>query len=77
MPEAPTKERVVEKPPFAAPSVFVLAIVNGADSAVVHRIGKSQTVIGRSPDSDFVVTDEEVSKKHCRLLVDGSNAASP
>ena len=72
MPEAPTKERVVEKPPFGAPSVFVLAIVNGADSAAVHRIGKSQTVIGRSPDSDFVVTDEEVSKKHCRLLVDGS-----
>ena len=70
MPEAPTKERVVEKPPFGTPHVFVLAVVNGDDPTAVYRLQQRETVIGRSPDSGFVVDDEEVSKRHCLIRID-------
>jgi pSer/pThr/pTyr-binding forkhead associated (FHA) protein len=69
--EAPTAERVVRKPAFGSPHVFVLAVIDGDDCRAVHRIVRSESWIGRGPDADFVLGDEGVSKLHCRIRVDG------
>lgn len=68
--ESPTKERVVETPPFGAPHIFVLAQVSGSDTGGAHRLTARETVVGRGARADLVVADEEVSKKHCIVRVD-------
>jgi predicted component of type VI protein secretion system len=67
-----TAERIVRKPPFAAPHVYVLAVVEGEEPAAVCRLTSSRTVIGRGPGADYVVNDTEVSKSHLVFTVDGS-----
>ena len=67
-----TAERERARPPFNAPYVFVLAVVDGDDPSLTHRIDRRETVIGREPDCDFVVEDETISKRHCVLRVEAS-----
>jgi pSer/pThr/pTyr-binding forkhead associated (FHA) protein len=68
---AATAERVVRKPPFAAPYVYVLAVVDGEQPAAVYRLSAARTVVGRGPEADCVVDDDEVSKNHLVFTVDG------
>ncbi len=58
--------------PFGAPHVFVLVVIDGNDVSAAHRITRSEIVLGRGETADFVLDDEQVSKEHCRIRVDGS-----
>jgi pSer/pThr/pTyr-binding forkhead associated (FHA) protein len=61
----------VPRPTFASPWVYVLAVVEGEAPRDVHRIDRPETVIGREREADLVVDDDEVSKRHCLVRVDG------
>jgi len=67
---SPTAKRVVRSIPFAAPHVFVLAVVEGPDLNGAHRIARSTTVIGRGPGADWTLGDDEISKQHCTIRYD-------
>ncbi|HXV76633.1 MAG TPA: FHA domain-containing protein [Candidatus Polarisedimenticolaceae bacterium] len=71
MSSRPTSEHQVARPPFGAPHVFVLAVIDGAPPHRVHRIERSETVIGREQGVDFLLDDQEISKRHCVLRADG------
>jgi pSer/pThr/pTyr-binding forkhead associated (FHA) protein len=70
MPERKTTEHHTPRPPFGAPHVFVLAVIDGADPHGVHRVDRAETIIGRE-GVDVVVEDDEVSKRHCLIRADG------
>ena len=71
MPRLGTTEHQVARPPFGAPNVFVLAVVDGQNPHQVHRIECPETIIGRDESADFAIEDEEVSSRHCLLRADG------
>jgi len=66
-----TTEHRVPRPPFGAPHVWVLAVIDGDDPQVVHRLGRPETVIGRDGEAHFAIDDQEVSKQHCLLRLEG------
>ena len=66
-----TAEQNVRTPPFGAPHVFILAVIDGEEPTVVHRITRSETVIGRGEESNFPIEDDVVSSNHCAIRVDG------
>lgn len=70
-----TREMAAPVPPFAAPNVFVLAVVQGASPNAVHRLSTAETVVGRAEEATFQVDDEEVSKRHFVVYVTGSVAS--
>ena len=70
MPERETTEHHKPRPPFGAPHVFVLAVIDGADPHGAYRIDRTETVMGRE-GADVVVEDDEVSKRHCLIRADG------
>ena len=72
MTDVKTAERPARREPFAAPHVFVLTVVDGADVAAVHRIARTETVIGRGEEADFRVDDDQVSNRHCLIRIEGS-----
>jgi pSer/pThr/pTyr-binding forkhead associated (FHA) protein len=72
MVDTKTAERPARKPPFAAPHVYLLAVVDGSDTTAVHRILQSETVIGRGDEADFRLDDDQVSNRHCMIRVEGS-----
>jgi pSer/pThr/pTyr-binding forkhead associated (FHA) protein len=62
-----------ERPePFGAPHVYVLVVTNGDDPTAIHRIVRQETIIGRGEGAHFIIEDDQVSKAHCRIRVDGS-----
>ena len=67
-----TLDRRTRPEPFGAPHVFVLVVIAGDDPAVVHRIVAADTIVGRGDEAQFSIEDEQVSKKHCRIRVEGS-----
>ena len=67
-----TAERARNADPFAAPNVFVLAVIDGKDTSVAYRIAQHDTVIGRGDEADFSIDDQEISKRHCLLRLNGS-----
>ena len=66
-----TAERVRNPPAFATPHVFILTVIEGRKPNVVYRVVQHDTVIGRGDEADFTIDDEEISKQHCTLRVDG------
>jgi pSer/pThr/pTyr-binding forkhead associated (FHA) protein len=58
--------------PFGAPHIFVLAIVDGDDPTVVHRLTRAETIVGRGDEAHINIEDEKVSRAHCRIKVEGS-----
>jgi len=58
--------------PFGEPHVFVLAVIGGGDTAAVHRIVRPETLIGRAEGAHFILEDEQISKAHCKIRVEGS-----
>lgn len=67
-----TVDRRTRPEPFGAPHVFLLLVIDGEDPAATHRIVKADTVVGRGEEADFSLEDEQVSKTHFRIRVDGS-----
>jgi len=66
-----TAEREVRRPPFAAPHVFTLAVVDGGGHDRIWRIVRPETVIGRGEHADIDIGDQEASKQHCMIRVNG------
>ena len=64
--------RARRQQPFGAPHVFVLAVIGGKDTAQAHRIVRTETILGRDQEADFVVDDEQISKMHCKIRVEGA-----
>ena len=69
--DSKTKKHEQPRPPFAAPYVWVLAVVDGDQPNAVHRLVQYETLIGRGEDAQIDVNDEMVSKRHCLLRVEG------
>jgi len=67
-----TAERVVRRPPFGAPHVFVLAVIDGEDQTIAHRISKAETVLGRGDEADLRLDDDLVSQRHCLIRADAA-----
>lgn len=70
--EHATAEHAVPRPPFAAPYVWVLAVIDGEQPDRVYRVIQYETVIGRGAEAQIELDDEEVSKRHCLLRVEGA-----
>ena len=71
MSQTATKERNVRVPPFAAPHVYVVAVVDGESPNAAYRIDRPNNVLGRGARADIRIEDPEISKNHCELVVDG------
>jgi pSer/pThr/pTyr-binding forkhead associated (FHA) protein len=69
--DSKTAEREEYRPPFGAPYVWILAVIDGQQANAVHRIAQYETVIGRGEDVQFDLNDEQVSKRHCSIRVEG------
>jgi len=57
---------------FGAPHVFVLAAIDGDTPGFVHRIVRTETILGRGEESHIPVENDKVSRIHCRIRVEGS-----
>ena len=66
-----TVDERTRQAPFGAPHVFVLAVIDGEDTTAVHRLARTETILGRGEEAHFSVDDEKVSKSHCKIRVDG------
>jgi pSer/pThr/pTyr-binding forkhead associated (FHA) protein len=62
----------VDEDPFGTPFVLALAVVSGPDRHAMHRIVQAETVVGRSPEADFVLQDALVSDRHISVRVTGN-----
>src|SRR5262245_26691684 len=71
--EAGTAEREDRRPPHGTPHVWVLAVIAGRNPAAVYRLAQYETIIGRSCEEVSIALDDddEVSKRHCLLRVEG------
>ena len=57
--------------PFGAPYIFVLVAVDGEDPSLAHRLTRPETWIGRGSECQIDVEDDQVSRLHCSVQVDG------
>jgi pSer/pThr/pTyr-binding forkhead associated (FHA) protein len=67
-----TAQRERTKRAFGTPYIYVLAVIEGDHSHVVHRIQQHETLVGRGEEANFVIDDEEISKLHCKIRVEAS-----
>lgn len=66
-----TAEREEYRPPFGAPYVWVFVAIDGDKPNAVHRLTQYETVIGRGEGVQIDLNDEQVSKRHCVVRVEG------
>lgn len=66
-----TAEHEEPRPPFGAPYVWVLAVIDGDQPNAVHRLLQFETLIGRGDGVQIELKDDQVSKRHCLLRVEG------
>ncbi|HJQ99301.1 MAG TPA: FHA domain-containing protein [Candidatus Polarisedimenticolaceae bacterium] len=66
-----TAQRDKRRPPYGAPNVWVLAVIDGDLPNGVHRLARFETIIGRGDTAHVAIEDEEISKRHCLLRVEG------
>jgi pSer/pThr/pTyr-binding forkhead associated (FHA) protein len=69
--DSKTAERERFRPPFGAPYVWVLAAIDGERSNEVYRLGQYETLIGRGDGVQIDLNDDQVSKRHCLIRVEG------
>ena len=67
-----TAEHEPRRPPFGAPYVWILAVIDGDQPNATHRLTQYETVIGRGDSAQIDLDDELVSKRHCLLRVEGA-----
>jgi len=48
-----------------------LIILSGGDAGQMHKVTDGETVIGRSSTAQVKLTDDGISRKHARIVVDG------
>jgi diguanylate cyclase (GGDEF)-like protein len=48
-----------------------LVVLSGADVGQMHKVGDGESVIGRSSTANVRLTDEGVSRRHAKLIVQG------
>ncbi len=70
-----TAQRKLTKAVFGLPHVYVLAVVEGDDPHLAHRIQQHETLVGRSEEANFVIDDVEISKLHCKIRAEASVCA--
>lgn len=63
------------EPPFGAPHVYVLVAVDGEDTSLAHRLARPETWIGRGSECHVAIEDDQVSRQHCSVQVDGAICA--
>jgi hypothetical protein len=68
---ARTENEQRREPPFGAPHVFVLVAIDGEDPSLAHRLTRPETWIGRGSECHVDVEDDQVSRLHCSVQVDG------
>ncbi len=68
---ANTAEHEEPRPPFGAPYVWVLAVIDGEHPNAVHRLAQYETLIGRGDGVQIDLNDDRVSKRHCVVRVEG------
>ena len=52
---------------------YQLVIRTGPDSGKVYPIEKSEIFIGRDLNNEIVINDQEISRRHARVFVQGGN----
>ena len=67
-----TAQRERTKRAFGAPHVYVLAVIEGDNPHVVHRIRQHETLVGRGDKANFVIDDDEISNLHCKIRAEAS-----
>lgn len=50
-----------------------LVVLSGADVGQMHKVGDGESVIGRSSTANVRLTDDGVSRRHCKLIVQGKS----
>jgi pSer/pThr/pTyr-binding forkhead associated (FHA) protein len=66
-----TAEHEEPRPPFGAPYVWVLAVIDGEPANAVHRLVRYETLIGRGDGVQIDLNDDQVSKRHCLVRIEG------
>lgn len=69
--ERATAEHEKRRPPFGAPYVFVLAIVDAEDPRPAYRLNDHETIVGRGDAAGIDLADPKASKRHALLRVEG------
>lgn len=69
---AETAKRKACKARFGAPHVFVLTVIDGDAPSDAFRLDGPETVIGRGAPARIRVEDDQVSKQHSLIRVEGS-----
>jgi pSer/pThr/pTyr-binding forkhead associated (FHA) protein len=69
--DSKTAERERRRPPFGAPYVWVFAVIDGDQPNAVHRLAQYETLIGRGDGVQIELNDDQVSKRHCLVRVEG------
>ena len=67
-----TANRTKREAPFGAPHVFVLVVVDGDDVNAVHRLVRAETIVGRGDEGHIAIEEEQISRVHCKIRVEGS-----
>jgi pSer/pThr/pTyr-binding forkhead associated (FHA) protein len=62
----------IEKEPYASPFVLAMAVIRGPDLDAIHRIIADETLVGRSEEAHFALSDTLISDKHFIIRVRGS-----
>ncbi|MBW2700503.1 MAG: FHA domain-containing protein [Deltaproteobacteria bacterium] len=63
----------VNRSPFGAPYVFVLAVIKGHDQHVCLRLTQKETTIGADPDlADLALRDNQISNRHLLVRINGN-----
>ncbi len=63
----------VNRSPFGAPYVFILAVIKGPYQHVSLRLTQKETTLGADPDvADLALRDNQISNRHLMVRVNGS-----
>jgi pSer/pThr/pTyr-binding forkhead associated (FHA) protein len=62
----------IEREPYASPFVLALAVIRGPDLKAIFRINQDETLVGRSEEAHFELSDTLISDKHFIIRVRGS-----
>lgn len=58
---------IKEEVPRTGQAAFKLTVISGPDAGRTFLLQPGKQVLGRQPTCDFILTDEQVSRRHCQL----------
>lgn len=62
----------IDREPYASPFVLALAVIRGPDLDAIHRITADETLVGRSEEAHFELSDTLISDQHFIIRVRGN-----